>query len=142
MIPLDEVHALTSPSFDPLPPQDPEATYFWSSMGPAAQEAFGRATQLKYCAWGMPNSDGYTGAIAAELPQEATEAFIVALRDSDFTESTVGSGPAFALEQTPSIGPSVTWYGFAGNVVVGTLSFSADGGIGPPILSRLAGPGE
>lgn len=43
----------------------------------------------------------------------------------------------FVWQQTPGLGPSFYWYGFAGNLLVVSLAPTADSGVGDIALERL-----
>ncbi|GAA1701902.1 hypothetical protein GCM10009808_19840 [Microbacterium sediminicola] len=81
--------------------------------GPAAQTALDAAVSREGCLWGIPNSDGAFFVIVADIPLSARDTLVSALGSSDFSETVIGSAPAFVWERDDEMGTLTTVYVFA-----------------------------
>lgn len=65
--------------------------------GPVAQQAFRSATETAHCSWLIPNSGGGFSFVVAKIPDGERDAFLAALRASDYVEGSVEGAPTFEL---------------------------------------------
>lgn len=75
-------------------PRETDRAAFTEFTGPSAQLAANAAVQHRACLWVLYITAGIT-EYAAELPAAPRDAFIAALRDSDYVESTNGPATVF-----------------------------------------------
>lgn len=138
LVPMEVAHTKLESHFQFIGDDPTTQDRMIASLGPAAQRALGNATQTSYCLWAIPNSDGHSSLIIAELPAPAREDFLAELRASDFTEAEMNGSPTFVWESNVRIGSRFIWYGFTDNLLVASLALEPDGDIGGPALEALA----
>lgn len=134
----DEARNLLGPGFAHIPDNPKLEAYFHLALGPSAKSAIGQATRTQFCLWGMPNSDGISSFLIAELPDAPREEFLRELRASDFAESSLAGSPVFTW-QNPEVkyGPATNWYGFSGNMLVAGHVYSPTENIAEVALTRM-----
>lgn len=137
LVPIEIAHTKLEPHFQFIGDDPTTQQRMIASLGPAAQRALGSATQTSYCLWAIPNSDGYSSIIIAELPTAAREEFLAELRASDFTEAEMNGSPTFVWESNVRLGSRFIWYGFTDDLLVASLALEPDGDIGGPALEAL-----
>ncbi|MBK0419594.1 hypothetical protein JD276_11170 [Leucobacter sp. CSA1] len=140
LIPLNRIVGRFSPEWAPVPEDQQLVEIFEGAIGPVARESLDRASQRRFCAWGIPNSDGLIHINVAELPQDVRDRLVAALRESDYIESEEAGAEVFISEiEGPFVGAHDIWYGFAGNVWVTSLG----SGLGDLAIEgmRAANPG-
>lgn len=101
--------AADSQLIEAMPPEDLAGLL----PGPVAEAALAEATQKRGCLWGVPQSDGGFIVIMAELPAASRTTLTDALDTSAFVATTIGSSPAYVLEDENEIGTVTTVYAFA-----------------------------
>lgn len=138
MISVERVRALVGENFDAVIDTQGLESVFLQSRGPAALAAISEAEQHQYCAWGIPNTDGFITILIAVLSNDARDAFLVELRSSDFTETEQHGAAVFTwYPQGGIIGPGVSWYAFDGNLWVAAQTQSLEGIVAVDILDAV-----
>ena len=137
LVSASEVHARFGELFQHFPGESFADSYMSTAIGPAAQAAITQSSQMLYCSWGIPQSDGGTSILVADIPKQAKEEFLSALRDSDFVESQSPDVSSFVWESDAQLGPRYIWYAFADSVLVASLALTPDGSLGETVVSSL-----
>ncbi|QIM19497.1 hypothetical protein G7066_14600 [Leucobacter coleopterorum] len=137
LVTQEEITAHVGDGFIFIPGQSSEDGLLQSALGPSAKAALDQAVQSSYCIWAIPQSDGSTVLLSAELPDKARDTFLAELRASDFTETEINGSPTFVWETDQHYGPRFVWYGFSGNILVTSLALSPNGEIGKIALARI-----
>lgn len=133
-----EAIATLGPGFVNLAGSPNAIEFFFDGMGPAARTAIDQASRQEFCHYGMPNSDGSSSFLVAELPVEARDNFLVSLRSSDFAETTLDGSPVFVWrDPTAHLGPGFRWYGFSGRILVAGHVLNPESGFADLALTRM-----
>ncbi len=137
LVPIERVHDIAGEDFVYLPDAQNLADFYLDTRGPAAGTAIEAATDRVICSWGIPQTDALNTVMVAAVPDPAQGDFLDALRKSDFAESSIDGAPVFTWKQEPTIGPSVNWYAFEGDFVIGGLVSNESGELAAVALDTM-----
>lgn len=108
-------------------------------FGPVARDALLRATELRECAWGFPQSDGAVQLFVARLDGDVRNELVAALEDSVFVRSEEAGAIVFTDDSETGVAPLHKTYLFSDDLWIAELGNLMDGALGREARASLLG---
>ena len=135
LLPIDQARALFGADTEFLGERPIAESGGWFPLA-EIDSTLADATQVRSCAWGVPNSDGVFTVAAVEVTPEQRSTLETALTDAGFTDVTTGTVTGFEMTGENEVGPTAATHLFSGPVWI--MSNAADlGTTGPAANAAL-----